>query len=162
MKQPFVIATAAVVGLVAGALSPIVFAASLVFFINADWPPLSSMAPMLAMMSGLGSLSGGIGGWDGWRLGRVAVGPLSCVAAGMCGSIPPPNSCHHLGAVSPRFHSVVAVPSAHLLRLDSTRLVGLLGRTVCRRPRSHQVRRTTRWIRRRIESSGDAEPMVRR
>ena len=49
MKQPFVIATAAVIGLVAGALSPIVFAASLVFFINADWPPLSRMAPLLAV-----------------------------------------------------------------------------------------------------------------
>lgn len=80
MKQPFVIATAAVVGLVAGALSPIVFVASLVLFFNADWPPLSSMAPILAMMSGLGLLSGGIGGWDGWRSGRCRVWPLACAA----------------------------------------------------------------------------------
>ena len=80
MKQAFVIATAAVVGLVAGALGPIVFTASLVFFFNAEWPPLTRIAPQLATMSGLGLLSGGIGGWDGWRSGRCRVWPLACAS----------------------------------------------------------------------------------
>jgi hypothetical protein len=80
MNQAFVMVTSAVVGLVAGALGPIVIAASLMWFYNVEWPPLTHMGPWLARMSALGLLSGSIGGWDGWRSGLCRMWPRACAS----------------------------------------------------------------------------------
>ncbi|AWM35685.1 hypothetical protein GobsT_66320 [Gemmata obscuriglobus] len=77
------IVAGAVIGLIAGALAPVVFIAACVWDGRAEWSALteSESVPYIATLVALGAVNGAVGAWDGWRSSLYRVWPVAWVPA---------------------------------------------------------------------------------
>ncbi|MDY3554410.1 hypothetical protein R5W24_003532 [Gemmata sp. JC717] len=82
-RRAGVIVAGAVIGLIAGALAPVVFIAACVWDGRAKWSAITEpeSAPYLATLVALGAVNGAVGAWDGWRSSRYRVWPVAWAPA---------------------------------------------------------------------------------
>ena len=78
-RRAWVIAAGASIGLIAGALAPVVLIGGCVWDGRTDWSKLAepTLFPYWAVLAVLGMLNGAVGAWDGWRSGTCRLWPVA-------------------------------------------------------------------------------------
>ena len=80
-RRGWTVAAGAALGLLAGALTPVVFVAACVWDDRTAWSALAEPVGIiyLVVLTTLGAANGGVGARDGWRSDRRELGPVAWV-----------------------------------------------------------------------------------